>query len=130
MIKFQTILWVCVLCIGCAALMTEQKYLRVETTVTKKYFIDAAGHEYPVYTIPEKHDIRKIRLLGKGKIINAKIYVLRKSRAVSMWKEVRRINQGANFPIDVRLNAYTDVVRVAGKIKGQIHTVEFYTFVQ
>lgn len=83
-----------------------------------------------MYAIPEKHDIRKIRILGEGKIINAKIYVLRKSKAVSMWKEVGRINQRADFPIDVRLNAYTDVVQIAGKIKGQIHTVEFYTFVQ
>ena len=120
--RFCGIFLICVFAIGCAALMTEQTYIRIEAPVTKKYL-----KGYYVYSIPEKQDIRKIRILGEGKMINAKIYVLRESKAFSMWKIVKRINMGADFPIDIMLSAYTDGVRISGKVKGKIDTVEFWT---
>ena len=127
--RFYGIFLICIFVSGCAALLTEQSYVRIEAPVTKEYFFDAAGREYPVYTLPEKQDIRKIRILGEGKMINAEIYVARESKAFSMWKIVKRINNRTDFPIDIMLSAYTDGVRISGKVQGYINTVEFYTLV-
>ncbi len=127
--RFYGIFLICIFVSGCAALLTEQSYVRIEAPVTKEYFFDAAGRRYPVYTLPEKQDIRKIRILGEGKMINTKIYVARESKAFSMWKIVKRINNRTDFPIDIMLSAYTDSVRISGKVQGYIYTVEFYTLV-
>ena len=42
---------------------------------------------------------------------------------------VKSINNRTDFPIDIVLSAYTDGVRISGKVQGQIYTVEFYTLV-
>lgn len=124
MSKFHGVLLICVLFIGCAALTTEQKYLLVDAPVTEKFI--ASGL---VYSIPEKKEVRKIRILGEGTVQNIDIYA---RDGEYNWKEVKRIKNRVTFPIEITLVANTDAVQILQRTvtgTGQIHTVEFYTVV-
>ena len=67
--RLYRILLICVFSIGCAALMTEQTYVRVEAPVTEKFIPTGL-----VYAIPEPKEIRKIIILGEGTVENIDIY--------------------------------------------------------
>ncbi|RKU20651.1 hypothetical protein C6503_05510 [Candidatus Poribacteria bacterium] len=120
--RLYGILLICALSTGCAALMTEQTYLRVEAPVTEKFIPTGL-----VYSIPEPKEIRKIIILGEGTVENIDIYA---RDGAFNWKVVKRIKNKVSFPIEMTMVANTDAVRILQKSvtgKGQIHTVEFYT---
>lgn len=124
MSKFYGILLICAFAIGCAALMTEQTYLLIDAPVKEEFI--ASGL---VYSIPEKKEVRKIRILGEGIVENIDIYT---RDGEFNWKEVKRIKNRVTFPIEITLVAHTDTVRILQRTvtgKGQIHTIEFYTIV-
>ena len=120
--RLYGILLICVLSIGCAALMTEQTYLRVDAPVTEKFIPTGL-----VYSIPEPKEIRKILILGEGTVENIDIYA---QDGAFNWKIVKRIKNKVTFPIEMTMVANTNAIRILQKSvtgKGQIHTVEFYT---
>ncbi len=120
--RLYGILLICAFSIGCAALMTEQTYLRVEAPVTEKFIPTGL-----VYSIPEPKEIRKILILGEGTVENIDIYA---RDGEFNWKVVKRIKNKVTFPIETTMVANTDAIRILQKSvtgKGQIHTVEFYT---
>ena len=120
--RLYGILLICAFSIGCAALMTEQTYLRVDAPVTEKFI--ASGL---VYSIPEPKEIRKIIILGEGTVHNIDIYA---RDGEFNWKMVKRFKDNVSFPLEITMVANTDAVRILQKSltgKGQIHTVEFYT---
>ena len=120
--RLYGILLICVLSIGCAALMTEQTYVRVEAPVTEKFIPTGL-----VYSLPEPKEIRKILILGEGTVENIDIYA---RDGEFNWKVVKRIKNKVTFPIETTMVANTNAIRILQKSvtgKGQIHTVEFYT---
>ena len=120
--RLYGILLICAFSIGCAALMTEQTYLRVEAPVTEKFIPTGL-----VYSIPEPKEIRKIIILGEGTVENIDIYA---RDGEFNWKVVKRIKNKVTFPIETTMVANTNTIRILQKSvtgKGQIHTVEFYT---
>ena len=120
--RLYGILLICAFSIGCAALMTEQTYLRVEAPVTEKFIPTGL-----VYSIPEPKEIRKIIILGEGTVENIDIYA---RDGEFNWKVVKRIKNKVTFPIETTMVANTNAIRILQKSvtgKGQIHTVEFYT---
>ena len=120
--RLYGILLICAFSIGCAALMTEQTYVRVEAPVTEKFIPTGL-----VYSIPEPKEIRKIIILGEGTVENIDIYA---RDGEFNWKVVKRIKNKVTFPIETTMVANTDAIRILQKSvtgKGQIHTVEFYT---
>lgn len=122
--KFHGILLICAFTIGCAALITEQTYLLIDAPVKEEFI--ASGL---VYSIPEKKEVRKIRILGEGIVENIDIYT---RDGEFNWKEVKRIKNRVTFPIEITLVAHTDTIRILQRTvtgKGQIHTIEFYTIV-
>ena len=120
--RLYGILLICAFSIGCAALMTEQTYVRVEAPVTEKFIPTGL-----VYSIPEPKEIRKIIILGEGTVENIDIYA---RDGEFNWKVVKRIKNKVTFPIETTMVANTNTIRILQKSvtgKGQIHTVEFYT---
>ena len=120
--RLYGILLICVFSIGCAALLTEQTYLRVDAPVTEKFIFSGF-----IYSIPEPKEIRKIIILGEGTVRNIDIYV---RDGEFNWKDVKRIKNKVSFPIEIMMVANTNAVRIIQKTltgEGQIHTVEFYT---
>ena len=120
--KFYPILLLCVLSIGCATLLTEQKYIPIEAVVDEKYVPSGI-----IFSIPFKSDIRKIVITGEGVVHNIDIYV---RDSEFNWKMVKSIKKRIGFPIEIQLAAYTDAVRILQKTvrgKGRLHTVKFYT---
>ncbi len=120
--RLYGILLICALSIGCAALITEQTYVRVDAPVTEKFIFSGL-----IYSIPEPEEIRKIIILGEGKVQNIDIYA---RDGEFNWKEIKRIKDNVPFPIEMTMIANTNAIRIVQKSltgKGQIHTVEFYT---
>ena len=120
--RLYGILLICVFSIGCAALMTEQTYIRVDAPVTEKFI--ASGL---VYSIPEPKEIRKIIILGEGTVHNIDIYA---RDGQFNWKEIKRFKDNVSFPLEITMVANTDAIRISQRAltgKGQIRTVEFYT---
>ncbi len=120
--RLYGILLICAFSIGCAALMTEQTYIRVDAPVTEKFI--ASGL---VYSIPEPKEIRKIIILGEGTVHNIDIYA---RDGQFNWKEIKRFKDNVSFPLEITMVANTDAIRISQRAltgKGQIRTVEFYT---
>ena len=120
--RLYGILLICALSIGCAALITEQTYLRVDAPVTEKFIFSGV-----IYSIPEPEEIRKVIILGEGKVQNIDIYA---RDGEFNWKEIKKIKDTVTFPLEMTMVANTDAIRIIQKSvtgKGQIHTVEFYT---
>ncbi len=120
--RLYGILLICALSIGCAALMTEQTYVRVDAPVTEKFI--ASGL---VYSIPEPKEIRKIIILGEGTVHNIDIYA---RDGEFNWQEIKRFKDNVSFPLEITMVANTDAIRISQRAltgKGQIRTVEFYT---
>ena len=120
--RLYGILLICAFSIGCAALLTEQTYVRVEAPVTEKFIPTGL-----VYSIPEPKEIRKIIILGEGTVHNIDVYA---RDGEFNWKMVKRFKDTVALPLEIMMVANTNAIRILQKSltgKGQIHTVEFYT---
>ncbi|MCE2402443.1 hypothetical protein J4G08_16365 [Candidatus Poribacteria bacterium] len=108
--------------IGCAALFTEQEYVLIEQPVDEK-----AVFYGMIFSMPEKADVRKIVLLGRGKTQNIEIYVRDKR---NRWEPKKKIPGGIRFPYEIFLIAETDAIKIIKPTTtgtGHIDTVQFYT---
>ena len=134
--KYYWILPIFIFCIGCAALLSEQKYVLIDAPVTKERII-VGRIPLTVYSIPEQKPIRKIRIFGEGRVRNVKIYALQHG-AFRRWKLVKDIKGELIFPHDVSMIAQTDSIAIAKtlavtptkkgrELSGKIHRLEFYT---
>lgn len=113
---------VCLACFGCAALFTEQSYTLVDQEVTPEILFSGVA-----YTIPERVDVRKIVILGSGKIQNIDIHAREDS---NHWKLVKRVQRAIEFPFELPLRAETDSIKISHRSttgKGRIDTIQFYT---
>ncbi|MDE0316133.1 MAG: hypothetical protein OXM61_14630 [Candidatus Poribacteria bacterium] len=107
---------------GCAALFTEQEYVLINQPVTEK-----AVFYGMIYSMPEKANVRKIKLLGYGKTQNIEIYVRDKR---NRWEPKKKVHGGISFPYEIILIAETDAIKIikpATTGTGHIDTVQFYT---
>ena len=121
--------WSCLLCIldcvsqiGCAALLTEQAYILIDRDVEEKATFHGA-----IYSMPERADIRKIVLLGSGKIRNIELHVRDKR---NRWTPAKKVPGGIQFPFEILLIAETDAIKIIKHSMtgaGRIETVQFYT---
>ena len=120
---------------SCATLFTAQNFVLIDERVTED-FISRGPGKGTIYSIPEKRWIRKIRILGEGKVKDIEIYVRVDKNAV--WERVKQIKRKVDFPLEFSLAAHTDAVRITSTGKallssrnfpkgGWIQTVEFYT---
>ena len=113
---------VCLSQIGCAALLTEQVYVLIDRPVMEKVTFNGE-----IYLLPERADIRKVVLLGSGKIRNIEIHVRDKR---NQWEPVKKVPGGIQFPFEIPLIAETDAIKIikhAMTGAGRIETVQFYT---
>ncbi len=116
---------VCLACFGCAALFTEQEYTLVNQEVTPEPLFSGVA-----YTIPERVEVRKIVILGSGKIQNIDIHAREDS---NHWKLVKRVQRAIEFPFELPLRAETDSIKISHRTttgRGRIDTVQFYTIVE
>ena len=113
---------VCLSQISCAALFTEQEYVLIDRPVDEK-----ATFNGEIYSLPERANIRKVVLLGSGKIRNIGIHVRDKR---NQWEPVKKVPGGIEFPFEISLIAETDAIKVIKHSMtgaGRIETVQFYT---
>ncbi len=112
----------CLSQIGCAALLTEQVYVLIDRPVVGK-----ATFNGEIYSLPERADIRKIVLLGSGKIRNIEIHARDKR---NRWEPVKKVPGGIEFPFEILLIVETDAIKIVKHAMtgaGNIETVQFYT---
>ena len=112
----------CLSQIGCAALLTEQQYVLIDRPVNEKVTFNGE-----IYSLPESANIRKVVLLGSGKIRNIEIHVRDKR---NQWEPVKKVPGGIQFPFEIPLIAETDAIKIikhAMTGAGRIETVQFYT---
>ena len=112
----------CLSQIGCAALLTEQEYVLIDRDVEEKATFHGA-----IYSLPERANVRKVVLLGSGKIRNIEIHVRDKR---NQWEPTKKIPGGIQFPFEIPLSAETDAVKITKHSMtgaGRIETVQFYT---
>ena len=120
--KLFLILFSLLLLGGCAALFTEQEYVLINQPVTEK-----AVFYGMIYSMPEKANVRKIKLLGYGKTQNIEIYVRDKR---NRWEPKKKVPGGISFPYEIILIAETDAIKIIKPSTtgaGHIDTVQFYT---
>ena len=113
---------VCLSQIGCAALLTEQVYVLIDHPVMEKVTFNGE-----IYSLPERADIRKVVLLGSGKIRNIEIHVRDKR---NQWEPVKKVPGGIQFPFEIPLIAETDAIKIIKHSMtgaGRIEVVQFYT---
>lgn len=116
---------VCLSCLGCAALFTEQEYTLVDKEVSAEPLYAGTA-----YSIPERVDLRKIVILGSGKIQYIDIHA---REDANHWKLVKSIKKAIQFPYVVLLRAETDTIKISHRTttgKGSIDTVQFYTITE
>ncbi len=110
---------------GCAALFTEQEYVLINQPVTEKPVFYGM-----IYAMPERANVRKIELLGYGKIQNIEIYVRDKR---NRWEPKKKVPGGISFPYEISLIAETDAIKIIKPSttgSGRIDTVQFYTIAE
>ena len=120
--KSLLFIFACLSQIGCAALLTEQVYVLIDRPVSEK-----ATFNGEIYSLPESANIRKVVLLGSGKIRNIEIHVRDKR---NQWEPVKKVPGGIEFPFEISLIAETDAIKIikhAMTGAGRIETVQFYT---
>lgn len=121
--RYLFFLLVCVSQIGCAALFTAEEYVLVDREVTVKMTFHGEIH-----SLPEPVKLRKVVLLGSGKIQNIEIHVRDKR---DRWTPVKKVPGGIQFPFEIPLvlTAETDaikIVRPSTTGSGRIEKVQFY----
>ena len=112
----------CLSQIGCAALFTEQEYVLIDRDVEEKATFHGA-----IYSLPEKANVRKIVLLGSGKIRNIEVHIRDKR---NQWEPTKKVPGGIQFPYEIPLIAETDAVKIIKHSMtgaGRIETIQFYT---
>ena len=112
----------CLSQIGCAALFTEQEYVLIDRYVEEKATFHGA-----IYSLPEKANVRKIVLLGSGKIRNIEVHIRDKR---NQWEPTKKVPGGIQFPYEIPLIAETDAVKIIKHSMtgaGRIETIQFYT---
>ena len=112
----------CLSQIGCAALFAKQEYVLIDRPVREK-----ATFHGKIYSLPEPVNLRKIVLLGSGKIRNIEIHVRDKR---NQWEPVKKVPGGIEFPFEILLSAKTDAIKIikhAMTGAGRIETIQFYT---
>ena len=122
--RWPLLILVCLSQIGCAALLTEQEYVLIDRNVEEKMTFHGA-----IYSLPERSDIRKIVILGSGKIRNIEIHVRDKR---NQWEPTKKVHGGIRFPFEIPLIAETDAIKIIKYSMtgaGRIETVQFYTTV-
>ena len=120
--KSLLFIFACLSQISCAALLTEQEYVLIDRPVSEK-----ATFNGEIYSLPESANIRKVVLLGSGKIRNIEIHVRDKR---NQWEPVKKVPGGIEFPFEISLIAETDAIKIikhAMTGAGRIETVQFYT---
>ena len=113
---------VCLSQIGCATFLTEQEYVLIDRDVEEKMIFSGE-----IYSLPEKADIRKIVLLGSGKIRNIEIHVRDKR---NQWEPAKKVPGVIQFPYEIQLIAKTDAIKIIRYTMtgaGRIETIQFYT---
>ena len=120
--RYLLFILVCLSQMGCAALLTEQTYVLIDREVEERAVFHGA-----IYSLPERANIRKIVLLGSGKIRNIEIYVRNKR---NRWEPSKKVPGGIQFPFEIPLIAKTDAIKIIKNAMtgaGRIETVQFYT---
>ena len=120
--KYLIFILACLSQIGCAALFTEQEYVLIDRPVSEKMTFHGE-----IYSLPERADIRKVVLLGSGKIRNIEIHVRDKR---NQWVPTKKVPGGIQFPFEIPLIAKTDAIKIikhAMTGAGNIDTIQFYT---
>lgn len=116
---------ICFSLTGCAALFTEEEYVLIDQPVTEKPVFYGV-----IFSLPERVNVRKIVILGSGKIQNIEIYVRDKR---NRWEPKRKVPGGISFPYEISLTAETDAIKIIKPSttgSGYIKTVQFYTIVE
>ena len=111
----------CLLQIGCTALLQEQQYVLIDRPVDGKVTFHGE-----IYWLPESADIRKIALLGSGQLQNIEIHVRDERR---QWELVKKV-PGGQLPFEIPLTAETDAVKIKKLSRianSRIETIQFYT---
>jgi len=113
---------VCLSQIGCTALLTEQVYILIDQPVSEKMTFNGE-----IYSLPERVNVRKVVLLGSGKIKNIQIQALDKKNRL---ETVQKLPGGIEFPFEILLITETDAIKIVKHAMtgtGNIETVQFYT---
>ncbi len=112
----------CVSVIGCAGLLKEETYVLIDNTVEEEILFSGA-----IYSLPMRANVRKIAIIGTGRIQNIEIQVRDEE---NRWEPMKRIKRSTPFPLEVRLIAETDAIKIIQRATneiGRIKTVQFYT---
>ena len=131
----------CIFGIGCATLLTEQTYVRIDTPVSISHTSDGV-----VYTFSKKILARKIRILGEGTVRNIGIWGAKPAKDYFTgqdkyrWTLLKEIKKKSVLPIDIEIplaspteailisNTFAVKASYKGRVStGRIDTVEFYT---
>ena len=120
--RYLLFILACLSQMSCAALLTEQEYVLIDRDVEEKMTFHGE-----IYSLPERADIRKIVILGSGKIRNIEIHVRDKR---NQWEPVKKVPGGILFPFEIPLIAKTDAIKIIKHSMtgaGRIEAVQFYT---
>ena len=120
--RYLLFILACLSQMSCAALLTEQEYVLIDRDVEEKMTFYGE-----IYSLPERADIRKIVILGSGKIRNIEIHVRDKR---NQWEPVKKVPGGIRFPFEIPLIAKTDAIKIIKHSMtgaGRIEAVQFYT---
>ena len=120
--KYLIFILACLSQIGCAALFTEQEYVLIDRPVSEKMTFHGE-----IYSLPEPVNVRKVVLLGSGKIRNIEIHVRDKR---NQWVPTKKVPGGIQFPFEIPLIAKTDAIKIIKHSMtgaGNIDTIQFYT---
>ena len=123
--RYPLLILACFSQLGCAALLTEQEYVLIDREVKIKMTFHGEIH-----SLPERAAVRKIVLLGSGKIQNIEIHVRDKR---NQWAPAKKIPGGIRFPYEILVVSNTDaikIVRPSTTGSGRIEQVQFYTIAE
>ena len=141
--RFYGIFLICIFGIGCATLLTEQTYVRIDTPVTMSYTRDGVA-----YIFPEKKLVRKIRILGEGEVRHIGVWGAKLVKDMFdgqdkyRWILIKEIKKKLILPIDIEIPIAppTEAIQITkmltakssykGRVPiGRVDAVEFYTTV-
>ena len=120
--RYLLFILACLSQISCAALLTEQEYVLIDRDVEEKMTFYGE-----IYSLPERADIRKIMILGSGRIQNIEIHVRDKR---NQWEPVKKVPGRIQFPFEIPLIAETDAIKIIRRSttgSGRIEKIQFYT---
>ena len=124
-LKHLLLILICLSITGCAQLFSEQVYVLVDQKISQKPVFSGV-----IYSIPEKVFVRKIVLLGRGKVQNFDVYVRDKWMN---WKFAKEVQRAIEFPFEMFVAANTDAIKIAHRSvtgKGRIETIQLYTIAE